>query len=206
MTAFELAFSRATSLLNGSSRHILGIAGPPGSGKSTVAARLAADLGAKAVVLPMDGFHLANTTLTALGRAHRKGAADTFDVSGFIALLQRLKPEAHQTIYAPEFYRDLEESIAGAITIEPEVSLVIVEGNYLLAPEAWAPVRALLDEAWYIETPPDLRQQRLEERHQRYGRSHDDARTWIAQTDRPNTQFIEKTKMYADWVYETRPF
>ena len=103
---------RAEALAAHGRRSILGITGAPGAGKSTVAEQLVQALGPeRAVLVPMDGFHLANTVLDALGRRDRKGAADTFDDAGYAALLERIRaqrPDSGETIYAPEFRRDLE--------------------------------------------------------------------------------------------------
>jgi pantothenate kinase len=99
----------------------LAIVGAPGSGKSTLADRLAQRLGEDAVVVPMDGFHLSDQELTRLGRRERKGAPDTFDVAGYISLLRRLREDQSTTVYAPEFNREAEMSVAGAIPIQPQV-------------------------------------------------------------------------------------
>src|SRR4051794_27584098 len=123
--------SRAARLLDRGQRVLLGLVGAPGSGKSTCARELADAFAGRAVVVPMDGFHLSNAELARLGRASRKGAPDTFDASGYVALLRRLR-SADETVYAPAFHRDLEEAIAGSIAIPPTVPLVITEGNYLL--------------------------------------------------------------------------
>ncbi|MEU1126998.1 ATP-binding protein, partial [Streptomyces sp. NPDC005899] len=105
--------ARAHRLAAAGRRRILGIAGPPGAGKSTLAARLVEDLRGRAVLVPMDGFHLAQAELERLGRAGRKGAPDTFDAAGFAALLRRLRgPRTPETVYAPTFDRTLEEPIA----------------------------------------------------------------------------------------------
>ena len=78
------------------------------------------------------------------------GALDTFDAAGFLALVRRLRSSRGEIIYAPGFSRDLEESIAGALPIEPNVQLVVVEGNYLLVPEEpWSELRDLFDDVWY---------------------------------------------------------
>ena len=61
---------------------MLGLVGPPGAGKSTLASALQAAWPGTSQVVPMDGFHLANVELQRLGRAGRKGAPDTFDVAG----------------------------------------------------------------------------------------------------------------------------
>ena len=88
---FEELLGRARELARDGRRRVLGLAGPPGSGKSTLAARLVERLDGAAVLVPMDGFHLAGAELARLGRADRKGAPDTFDAAGYAALLARLR-------------------------------------------------------------------------------------------------------------------
>lgn len=146
----------------------------------------------------MDGFHLANSELARLGRAARKGAPDTFDSAGYVALLRRLKA-ADEVVYAPEFHRDIEEAIAGAIAVPPGVPLVITEGNYLLLDSGpWSQVRALLDEVWFVDTDDALRRERLVGRHMQFGRSAQEAQDWVASTDDPNARLIESTRHRAD--------
>jgi pantothenate kinase len=175
-------------------RRLLGVVGPPGAGKSTLAALMTESLGERAQAVPMDGFHLAHAELERLGRAHRKGAPDTFDAAGYAALLQRLRQQgANETVYAPDFRREIEEPVAGALPVFAHTPLVITEGNYLLLDDepAWAPVADLLDEVWYLNVPAALRLERLAERHIRFGRSREQALAWIAQTDEPNARRIE---------------
>ena len=193
---------RLEALLLDGRRKILGLAGPPGGGKSTLAQALLDALPGRAVVVPMDGFHLANEELARLGRASRKGAPDTFDSAGYLALLLRLKnPRPGEVVYAPVFRREIEEAIAGAIPVAAEVPLVITEGNYLLLDEgAWCDVRLTLDEVWYVDVDDTLRWERLVQRHIRYGRSPVDARAWVENTDQPNARRIEATRERADLV------
>ena len=193
---------RAQALMASGQRKILGIAASPGAGKSTLCAGLLRALGNQAQIVPMDGFHLANSELQRLGRAGRKGAPDTFDAAGYVNLLHRIHgQQPGETIYAPEFRRELEEGIAGAIAIEADTRLIITEGNYLLLEDgAWAPVRGVLDEVWFLDLDSHLRHQRLLERHMRFGRSREAALEWIAVTDEPNAQRIERCRHRADWV------
>ena len=151
--------TRARALADAGPRQLLGIAGAPGAGKSTLAAEVVAALGPVAALVPMDGFHLAEAELHRLGRHARKGAIDTFDGAGFVALMERLRSTVESTVYAPEFRRELEESIAGAIAVPPRVRLVVTEGNYLLVPaHPWGELRALLDEVWFLDLDAEERQ------------------------------------------------
>lgn len=195
---------RAQALLASGQRKILGIAASPGAGKSTLAENLLKALGVQAQVVPMDGYHLANSTLQRLGRAGRKGAPDTFDAAGYVNLLRRIQSQQPgETVYAPEYRREFEEGIAGAIAIEHDTPLIITEGNYLLLDEgAWGQVRTVLDETWFLDIDSALRQQRLLERHMRFGRSREAALEWIAVTDEPNAQRIERSRHRADWVIQ----
>jgi pantothenate kinase len=126
-----------------------------------------------------------------VGRGQRKGAPDTFDAAGYVALLRRLRVGRDgATVYAPHFDRDLEEPIAGSIAVPPDVPLVITEGNYLLMDADWAPVRGLLDEVWSVEVPEPIRLARLVRRHVAHGKSEDEARRWSLGSDRANAALI----------------
>jgi pantothenate kinase len=196
------ALERVRALLAGGGRRILGLAGAPGAGKSTVAALLQASFADIAQVVPMDGFHLADVELGRLGRRGRKGAPDTFDAHGYVALLRRLRAQCEdEVVYAPEFRREIEEPVAGAIAVLPSTRLVITEGNYLLLDEPpWRELAALLDDAWYVEVDAALRRERLAARHVRFGRSAADAADWVANTDEPNASLIEASRARAAWT------
>ena len=193
---------RIDALLADGRRKLLGLVGAPGAGKSTLAAALLAALGERAQVVPMDGFHLANIELQRLGRADRKGAPDTFDSAGYVALLQRLRTQGDdEIVYAPEFRREIEEPVAGAIAVLPATQLVITEGNYLLHDAgAWAGVAGLLDEVWFVDVDDALREARLVQRHRHFGRSEEAARAWVEQTDAPNARLIAATRDRAHHV------
>ena len=194
----EHLLDRARALMAGG-RAVLGICGAPGAGKSTLAARLAEAVGPAAVVVPMDGFHLHDDELARLGLGDRKGAPETFDVAGYVALLRRLHIETDHVVYAPEFDRSREESIAGAIAVRPEHRLVVTEGNYLLhdAP-GWATVRPLLDETWFVEQNERRRLERLVARHVEHGKPPDLAERWATVSDQANADLVARTRSAAD--------
>ena len=185
----------AQELAGGGRRVLLGIAGPPGAGKSTLAAWLVEALAAEAALFPMDGFHLANVELERLGRADRKGAPDTFDVDGLVAALERVRAGGRD-VYIPEFRRGyVNEPIAGALRIPAEARLVVVEGNYLLLEEGgWAAVGALLDECWYVDADAGVRLPRLVERQLGKGRSHEEAHAWATGSDERNARLVATTR------------
>lgn len=197
---------RGLALASTPGRAMVGIAGSPGSGKTTLARAVveAANDRAGEVVavhLPMDGFHLADATLDQLGRSRRKGAIDTFDGWGFVALLERVLAERDHTVYAPAFDRSVGEPVAGSIPVGPAVRLVVVEGNYLLAPaEPWSRIPHLLAESWFVATAEDERLRRLIERHTRHGRTPQAARAWATEVDGANSALIEPTAAAATLI------
>jgi pantothenate kinase len=196
-TTFERLVDRARAL-SSSGRRVLGITGPPGAGKSWLASRLVEALRGRAVLVAMDGFHLDDSVLHALGRRDRKGAPDTFDVGGYVALLRRLHA-GDEVVYAPQFDRSLEASRAGAVAVPPDVPLVVTEGNYLLLDQpGWRDVRPLLDEVWYLAVDDDLRLSRLVERHVEHGKPRGEALTWARGSDQRNAELVARTRHLAD--------
>ena len=194
--------SAAAALAQGDGRRILGIAGPPGVGKSVLAETLVGTLtvrGYRVALAGMDGFHLAGAELTRLGRIERKGAPDTFDVHGYVNLLRRLRDRAEPVVYAPFFDRALEEPIGSAVPIPHEISLIVTEGNYLLAQiPGWREVAALLDECWYIDLDEQLRLDRLIARHMFFGRSQAQARDRTYGSDQRNAELVIRTRRLAN--------
>ncbi|HEX4703062.1 MAG TPA: nucleoside/nucleotide kinase family protein [Pseudonocardiaceae bacterium] len=192
----------ANQLADNGKRRILGITGAPAAGKSTLARRLVAALGDRAVEVGMDGFHLAQRELARLGRSDRKGAPDTFDAVGYVALLRRLRAGGPDTVYAPEFRRDLEEPVGSAIPVPPSVPLVVTEGNYLLLDDGpWRHVRPLLDEVWFLAPPEDQRLARLVGRHRAFGRTEVQARDRAFGSDQANATLVAATAGRADRIF-----
>jgi len=192
----------------GRDRVVVGIAGAPGSGKSTAAEALVGALGGDAAVLPMDGFHLSNAQLDRLGRRDRKGAPDTFDAAGFTAALARIRdagsgrPGAH-TVYAPAFFREVDESFAASVAVPPTARIVVAEGNYLLLDgHGWDGVAALLDVSLFVGVDQGVRMRRLVARHERFGMTHEQAVAWAGGTDERNAVLIEATRGRADRILD----
>jgi pantothenate kinase len=207
-TTLHQLVESAMALVVPGERRLLGLTGAPGAGKSTVAEQLVSALGPEtAVLVPMDGFHLANEVLIDLGRRDRKGAHDTFDDGGYARLMATLRAQKvdDPVVYAPRFRREIEESIGSAIPVPPTVPLVVTEGNYLLLDvDAWPAARACLDAVWFLAPDTDVRQARLLRRHEAYGKSPEDAAYWALGPDERNARLIESTAGRADRVVRLR--
>jgi pantothenate kinase len=188
-----------------SSRKLIALAGSPGVGKSTVAQAVLQAIGSStAVVVPMDGFHLSNAALRSLGLADRKGAPDTFDRDGFGAALRRLREVGADTVWLPQFHREVEESFAAEIGIEPRHTTVIVEGNYLLL---WPECAALFDRCWYLEAASEHdRIERLTARHVQHGRSVEAAAEWVNRSDEANARLVESSRFRSDLLVRVAQF
>lgn len=195
------AAADAVATANGRHRLLVGIAGSPGSGKSTIGAMLVERLNAvepRAVLLPMDGFHLPQARLVMLGRRDRMGAPDTFDVGGFITRLHALRAAGPEPVLVPGFDREIEEPVPDAMSIPATASIVVVEGNYLLMQSGgWQHVLPLLDVSYFVELDRDIRLERLIARHERFGKSPDAARSWALGPDEANARLIEESAAQA---------
>jgi pantothenate kinase len=192
-----------------SGRAVIGIAGSPGSGKSTLARAVVAAVDAAmgpgtAVQVPMDGFHLSNAAIADLGRSDRKGAIDTFDAAGYVALVRRLAAAEEDVTWAPDFDRRIDEPVAGSIAVPRATRLVVTEGNYLLDAEApWASLPPSFTETWFCVVDTEVRVGRLVGRHVQHGRDLAAARAWATEVDGANAVRIEPTAVRADLLVRT---
>lgn len=210
----DVLVERVLSLVGGDAteRVAIGVAGAPGAGKTTLAEDLVAELdvaldepddkpGPRVAHLPMDGFHLADVQLDALGLRDRKGAPETFDGHGYLATLTRLKSGDRATVYVPGFERVLEQPVAAAIAIPASVRVVVSEGNYLLlADDPWPRVRRLFDEVWFVDLPDRERVRRLVARHTEFGKQPAAAEAWALGPDQANADRIMASRDRADLV------
>lgn len=180
-------------------RVVVTVGGVPGSGKSTIAARVCQLLGAQCRVVPQDGFHYSRAELARFDdpqhAALRRGAPFTFNVEAFVALIKKLKdPQyADTTVYLPSFDHRLKDPVANDIVVTPDVRVVIVEGNYVsLDAPHWRDLAALADDTWFVEAAPDAVLERIVARHLASGvaATAHDARERAAGSDRQNANYI----------------
>lgn len=199
ITADELA-SWVRAHAENSTRFLFGIAGAPGSGKSTLTERLARELGAP--VVPMDGFHLTNRELDERGLRVVKGAPQTFDARRFIDTVRAIR-RADTDVSLPDFDRAADEPRPDRIRIPVSSSIVIVEGNYLLLESApWFELRGLFDAVGHLDIDPGVRVDRLIERHVRFGKSLSEAADFVQASDEPNAALVEAARHRAHLIVE----
>ena len=203
LNGVEQALDRANEITKKTDKRvIIGVVGKPGAGKSTLTSYLIDHLPQNSVSLvTMDGYHLSNQQLSRLDLANKKGAFNTFDADGYIALLKRINNEFDKDIYFPVFHREIEESYSADGVVPARTKLILTEGNYLLFDQAgWGNVISELTETWYINIEDKLRIDRLLERHEFYGKSKEAAIAWANGSDETNAKIVEATSIRADVV------
>lgn len=182
-----------------SPRFVTAIAGPPGAGKSTLAAEVVSALGPGARVVPMDGFHYDDAVLTLRGLRSRKGAPETFDAAGFLHLMTRLR--SGEEVAIPVFDRSMELSRAAADVVLPSDRFLVVEGNYLLLDEdPWRGLAPFFDLTVFLDVAESELDRRLVARWDHHGRDRDEARAWIDTNDMPNVRRVTRGSRKADVV------
>jgi pantothenate kinase len=189
-------------------RRIVAIAGPPASGKSTLAAevheRLNDAFANSCALLPMDGFHYDDEVLAARGWLSRKGAPHTFDVGGYAAALRRLRDNEEETVAVPRFDRSIEIARAGAILIERGVRLIITEGNYLLlGDDPWLGLRTSFDRSALIVSDLETLEARNRQRWMDMGRDEDFIAAKLELNDMPNVRLVMEHSVDPTWVIRT---
>jgi pantothenate kinase len=202
----EAVADRAGQHPDRTARYVVGIAGPPAAGKSTLATALRDELnrrsgGRVAEVAPMDGFHLSDAELRRIGALRRKGEPDTFDAAAYARLLASVRADADAEVAWPTFDRSIEATVPGGVAFTPEVRIVVTEGNYLLLDRgAWTAVRPALDDAWFLDADLARIEARLLARHRDGGKSADDARRKTSDSDLPNALLVRQTRHRARLV------
>lgn len=201
MTSVQAIAAEILRRAGDAKRFVVGIAGPPGAGKSTLADALREEFLARderAEVLPMDGFHMDNAILEARGLLPRKGAPETFDVRGFIDILEAVK-RGGEEVLVPVFDRSREIAIASARAVLAETRIVLVEGNYLLLDEApWSKLDGRFDYTVYVGPAYDVLEERLRQRWQHYGLDEETIRQKLYGNDLPNGKRVSERSRPAD--------
>ncbi|CAI9288504.1 unnamed protein product [Lactuca saligna] len=222
-TLAERVVPTAASGTNTSAIHIVGLAGPPGAGKTTIASEVAKRVNKLwpqkscafdsqvqppqiAVVLPMDGFHLYRHQLDSMEdpkEAHaRRGAPWTFNPELFLKCLKTLREQG--SVYAPSFDHGVGDPVEDDIFINVQHKVVIVEGNYLLLEDgAWKEIASMLDEKWFVDVDIDIAMERVLKRHISTGNTPEFAKQRIEYNDRPNAELIFKSKKKADLIIKS---
>lgn len=190
-------------------RFLLGICGAPGAGKSTLAVWIVAEWNrlhaGQAVLVPMDGYHLSNEELEAMGLLSLKGIPETFDAGGFLKKLSEIRQLPEKEHHCPRFDRLVEASVQNAIKVHAAHKLVVIEGNYLLLDTSpWNRIKDILDEIWFIEADEAFLFPRLLARHQEGGKSAAAAAEKVNSTDLPNARLVAKSRARADRLFRAR--
>lgn len=207
-TSFVSHMHAYASSIGPGERRIVAIAGPPASGKSTLAETLVTSLNEASpgtcALLPMDGFHYDDEVLIPRGWLPRKGAPHTFDVGGYAAALRRLKHNEEESIAVPRFDRSIEIARAGAIIIERAVRLIVTEGNYLLLEDApWPDLRPSFDATALMTTDMDTLAARNRQRWVDIDMAEDGIRAKLDLNDMPNARLVVERSAEPDWIVRT---
>lgn len=184
-------------------RIIVAIAGPPASGKSTLAENLVPRINqlkdsTTATIVPMDGYHLDNAILDSQQTRDRKGAPHTFDVHGFISAVKHIA-NSDTEVFVPVFDRRLDLARAGARCIVPAHSIILVEGNYLLMDKSpWSDLHPLFDYTIFLDVAEAILIDRLTQRWFDHGHTKEEAVARANANDIPNAKLVSGSRLQAD--------
>lgn len=186
-------------------RIMIGIAGPPGVGKSTLSSQLCKQLnldGYPAAIVQMDGFHLDNSILRERGLLHRKGAPETFDAEGFVALARTLRA-GNVPVAIPDFDREADQVREAVETIAAACKVVLLEGNYLLLDrQPWTQLQSLFDLSVFVKASPQILRERLIQRWLDLGHDRNDAEQRANGNDIPNANLVLDHSVPADFTLD----
>lgn len=191
-------------------RTVVAIAGPPASGKSTLAEAVVQQLNQQAIeapayqaaLLPMDGYHLDNVTLDQRGLRARKGSVDTFAAAEFCAAV-RAVAELGSAHDLPGFDRDSDSVVAGQIRVDPSTQIIVVEGNYLLLDRSpWRDLQAFYAATVFVCAPRTVLRERLMARWNHQNLLEQEAAAKVAINDLPNADVVLRERLAADLLIE----
>jgi pantothenate kinase len=195
-------------------RLLVALAGAPGSGKTTIATRVAAliaenPINPSVAVVSMDGFHFPRAYLDKLPNREeayvRRGAPWTFDGNAAVELVRRSR-SCEATIYAPSFDHALKDPVESGVEILKETGIIIFEGNYLLCDiPPWSSIGGLVDERWFVEVDAGVAKERVARRHVAAGieANIEDGRRRVEQNDEINGSFINQHSLCRDVVVQS---
>ena len=201
----EIICKQITERAKAGKRMMIGVAGPPAAGKSTLAEllvdRLNESADTNAALVPMDGYHLDNEALDALNLRERKGAPQTFDADGFVALVSQISGSSDAVSYAT-FDRTNDRTVPNSASVAANTDIVVVEGNYLLLnTEPWSQLKALFDLSIFIRPSIKTLEERLIQRWLSYGFEQEAAEKKALSNDIPNARTILDQSSQADLTF-----
>lgn len=175
-------------------RIIVGIAGCPGSGKSTLVSFLSylystLHLDYSMVSIGMDGFHYSNAYLKEHHLEKEKGSQNTFD---FEKLKNTILKTKENNCWWPIYSRQIHDPIENQVYIDSDI--VLIEGNYLLSDVFDASV---FDDTLFVYVDIEELKPRLIERKAR-GYSIEDAISFYESSDKKNIEYVLAHKRSAN--------
>ncbi|PKQ26247.1 MAG: nucleoside/nucleotide kinase family protein [Actinobacteria bacterium HGW-Actinobacteria-4] len=186
--------ARAVSA-SGSARTIVGIAGPPGGGKTTLARALCEATGF--AHSPGDGFIIDASFADADGTFRDRGTVSGFDTAGYATLLRDVRRSyGTADVTVPNYRHTQDGAGADAWVVPREARGVVTECNFLgSGSHGWPEVRGHLDVLIYVDQTWEVCRPRLMERQLAKGRTPAEAATRVDSHDREN--FLEATRAAA---------